>query len=623
MSVQPSPRHEAPSRATPVGRVLTDLHERIRRDPPSGEVASYIPELSLADPETFGIALATVQGDVYEVGDAGVEFTVQSISKAVLYGMALEEAGVEAVAAVVGVEPTGEAFNSIRLDPDRGTPLNPMVNAGAIATTGLIGGGSPDERVARILATFERYTGRPARIDAAVHRSESETGHRNRAIAHLLRNSSTISGDPELVLDVYFRQCSILVTCRDLAVMGATLANRGVNPLTGARAIPEEHVPRVLTVMATCGMYDFAGQWLYDVGLPAKSGVAGGILAVLPGQLGLGTLSPPLDRFGNSDRGIRVCRALSDDFDLHLLDPPRAGGSLYGGGAPVPGASRRRRSREASAALAEAGDRVLVHRPSGDLTFATAAAMVRAVELRVPDGGRLVIDLVDVSRLDVAAATLLSALGDTLAERGAALLVCPGPGDTRLRAEIDRRSAEGDPSAIELWGDAEEALEWCEDRLLAELGVADGEGSVAVEECELCHRMSPEEVRDLAGALERVTFGEGDLRVEDGAPSDHLILLESGRASAVARRPDGSTVRVITIGPGMFMGEMGLIDGGPRSASVVADTPVVAHLLTRAALAGLGDHGRLGTRTVLLLNIAESLSRNLRRATDMLADRAF
>ena len=322
-------------------------------------------------------------------------------------------------------------------------------------------------------------------------------------------------------------------------------------------------------------------------------------------------------------RGIRVCRALSDDLDLHLLDPPRAGGSLYGGGAPVPGASRRRRSRQAMAALAAAGDRVLIHRPAGDLTFATTAAAVRAVESRVPDGGRLVIDLVGVSRLDVAAATLLAALGDTLAERGATLLVCPAPGDTRLPAEVDRRAAEGDPSAIELWSDAEEALEWCEDRLLAELGVADGEGSVALEECELCHRMTPEEVRDLAGALERVTFGEGDVIVEEGAASDHLILLESGRASAVARRADGSTVRVITIGPGMYMGEMGLIDGGPRSASVIADTAVVAHRLSRAALAELGDDGRLGTRTVLLLNIAESLSRNLRRATDMLAHRGF
>ena len=200
--------------------------------------------------------------------------------------------------------------------------------------------------------------------------------------------------------------------------------------------------------------------------------------------------------------------------------------------------------------------------------------------------------------------------------------MCPAPGETGSTP----RSIGGRPTAtraIELWSDAEEALEWCEDRLLAELGVADGEGSVALDACDLCHRMTPERGARPRRRVERVSSARATYIVEEGAASDHLILLESGRASAVARRPDGSTVRVITIGPGMFMGEMGLIDGGPRSASIVADTPVVAHRLSRAALAELGDHGRLGTRTVLLLNIAESLSRNLRRATEMLADSAF
>lgn len=350
MSAQPAADAAPP--ANPVDRLLGDLHARIGREPPTGEVADYIPELSTADPATFGIALATVQGDVHEVGDTAVPFTIQSISKMVLYGMALEDRGREAVAEVVGVEPSGEAFNSIRLHPERSTPLNPMVNAGAIATTGLVRGADPVDRMARILATFERYTGRAAEVDERVYGSESATGHRNRAIAHLLRNFSVIDGDPDDVLDVYFRQCSILVTCRDLAVMGATLANRGVNPITGARALEEQHVPSVLSVMATCGMYDFAGQWLHDIGLPAKSGVAGGILAVLPGQFGVGTLSPPLDAVGNSVRGIRVCRALSEELGLHLLDPPGPGRRHAARPPPPPpraGAVRARRRRPSRA----------------------------------------------------------------------------------------------------------------------------------------------------------------------------------------------------------------------------------------------------------------------------------
>ena len=339
-----------PSRAdaSPVHEFLAALHRRVAHEESGGEVAAYIPELARADPADFGIAITTAEGEIHVVGDTEVPFTIQSISKALLYGMALEDNGPEAVLAKVGVEPTGEAFNSIRLQDGSGNPFNPMVNAGAIATTGLLTGGDTAAKLERILDTFGRYAGRALAVDEAVYRSERDTGHRNRAIAHLLRNFSVIGDDPEGVLDLYFHQCSVLVTCRDLAMMGATLANKGVNPVTGVRAVEERHVASVLSVMATCGMYDFAGEWLFDVGLPAKSGVAGGILAVLPGQLGIGIFSPPLDARGNSVRGIRVCHELSSGFapapvrsapagrqrraqqlvvpDAAVAAPPRAGG---------------------------------------------------------------------------------------------------------------------------------------------------------------------------------------------------------------------------------------------------------------------------------------------------------
>ena len=253
----------------------------------TGAVASYIPELQKADPASFGIVLITVEGHVYQVGDSRQPFTIQSISKAITYGLALEDQGTEAVLSKVDVEPSGEAFNSISLEPETGRPKNPMINAGAIATVGLIEGNTPETKFSRMLNCYEKYLGHPVIIDEDVYRSEKSTGHRNRAIAYLLRNSNIIEKDTDDVLDVYFKQCSLLVTCEDLALIGATLANNGFNPLTGIRALQDRYVPAVLSVMSSCGMYDYSGAWIYEVGMPAKSGVGGGILAVLPGQFGL------------------------------------------------------------------------------------------------------------------------------------------------------------------------------------------------------------------------------------------------------------------------------------------------------------------------------------------------
>jgi len=221
---------------SPIQTYLEELHARYA-PLTDGQVATYSPELARADPAWFGIAIATTDGHLYEVGDTRQAFTIQSISKPITYGIALEDHGVQGVLATVGVEPSGEAFNAISLAPGTGRPLNPMINAGAIATAGLVEGTSSEDRLARLLSVFSAYAGRPLAIDDAVYRSEKATGHRNRAIAHLLRNFDVLSDDPDVALDLYFRQCSILVDCRDLAVMAATLANGGTNPLSGARAV--------------------------------------------------------------------------------------------------------------------------------------------------------------------------------------------------------------------------------------------------------------------------------------------------------------------------------------------------------------------------------------------------
>lgn len=305
--------------ASPFRSYLNDLYETYK-PLTDGAVADYIPELALANPNGFGICVVTADGQVFEVGDCDQLFTIQSISKAFVYGLALEDNGREYVNSKVSVEPTGEAFNAIVLDEKTNRPYNPMVNAGAIATADLIKGKGGTERLKRLLDMFRRYTGREHDINVPVFLSEKATGHRNRAIAYLMLNFGMISERIEETLDLYFQQCSILVNAHDLAMMAATLANGGVNPITGERAIDEHYVQDVISVMLTCGMYDYSGEWAYRVGIPAKSGVGGGITAVVPGKLGIGTFSPPLDAKGNSTRGIKVCEDLARDFGLHLFN---------------------------------------------------------------------------------------------------------------------------------------------------------------------------------------------------------------------------------------------------------------------------------------------------------------
>jgi glutaminase len=315
------------SASAPLRDTLRDLHTRLlpMRD---GKVADYIPELAKADPRKFGISVVTTSGVTVEVGDCTDLFTIQSVSKPFVFGLALEDLGIEAVLSKVGVEPTGEAFNSIVLDETSNRPFNPLVNAGAIATADLVQGADYPERIRRLLDTFGKYCGREVFIDNSVFLSERLTGHRNRAMAHLMRNFNMMSDRFEEALELYFQQCSILVSAHDLAAMGATLANGGVNPVTGQRAISAANVKYILSIMLSCGMYNYAGEWAFRIGVPAKSGVGGGIVAVVPGVLGIGIYSPPLDAKGNSVRGVKACGELAAKFGLHCFESNFAGPSI-------------------------------------------------------------------------------------------------------------------------------------------------------------------------------------------------------------------------------------------------------------------------------------------------------
>jgi glutaminase len=272
--------------------------------------------------DRFGLCLVSVDGDVHGAGDFELPFALHSISKVFTYGLALEDRGRERVLERVGVKPSGDAFNALEFDERNNRPHNPMVNAGALATTDLIKGKDASERLERVVGAQRRYAGNEElTVDDDTYDAELKTADRNRATGYLMRSEGMLDGDVEATLDLYLRQCSVSVTCRDLATMGATLANGCANPITGERTLKRERVRDVLSVMYTCGMYDFAGEWAYEVGVPAKSGVSGGILAVIPGKMGIGVFSPGLDRYANSVRGAKVCADLANRLGVHVFAP--------------------------------------------------------------------------------------------------------------------------------------------------------------------------------------------------------------------------------------------------------------------------------------------------------------
>jgi glutaminase len=322
-----SPNGNLTTHLVRIQEILDSVYEKYR-NVDDGDVATYIPELSKADPKHFGICMATVNGHVFRAGDWDQEFTIQSMCKPFAFQMALEQDGLQKTLKHVGVEPSGDAFNSIELDAKTSRPFNPMINAGAIAISSLIKKIPVDVGVEAFVRRMSDAAGRALRIDDAVLQSETLTGNRNRAIAYLMRNFGIIDEHVNEALHQYFSQCSLLVNCQDMATMAATLANMGTNPFTGKEVFDFQYIRYVLTVMFTCGLYDYAGGWAFEVGLPAKSGVSGGIFGVVNRQLGISVYSPKLDAQGNSVRGMLACRELASHFGLHAFEFTNVGSSF-------------------------------------------------------------------------------------------------------------------------------------------------------------------------------------------------------------------------------------------------------------------------------------------------------
>ena len=595
---------------------MLDFLEQIHRElagVTDGAVATYIPELAKADPNWFGICLVTANGHIYEVGDSRQEFTIQSISKPFVYGLALEDNGREQVLSKVGMEPTGDAFNSISLEPGTGRPRNPMINAGAIATAGLIAGKSGATKLRRLLEMFALYTGREVTLDETVYRSESETGHRNRAIGHMLRNFDILTEDPMPTVELYFQQCSVSVTARDLGIMAATLANQGVNPVTGKQALRGEYVESVLSVMGSCGMYDYAGEWIYKIGMPAKSGVAGGIIAVLPGQLGIGVFSPPLDAHGNSVRGIRVCDALSRHCDLHLLNRPSIGNAalrLKFTGADV--SSNRFRTPEESDVLKQSGAGITVYQLQGNLTFTSTESVVRDVVASAATIRHLILDFKRVLTINESACRLFYELLRKLSGLGKQVVFTQVDRLPLLRRVMKLKLAERYEDLFRPLEDNDLALEWCENRVIAAaLPNRPADQIVKPEQYELFENFTAPEIAQVVALLQRRTYQPDEVILKAGDPGDEMFFLAKGRASVFAQAESGARKRLATFSPSMVFGEIAMLDHAPRTATIIADSEITCDVLNRESFQQLGA-SHPGIKIKLLENLSLCLCRRLR-----------
>lgn len=302
-----------------VGALVKEAYERYRTLD-EGAVADYIPALAKVSRDLFGVCVVGVNGAVHEAGDVMHEFSIQSISKPFVFALVCQSIGSEPAREKLGVNATGLPFNSVMaVELNRSRTMNPMVNAGAIATTSLVPGETAEAKWRFIQEGLSRFAGRPLELDTEIYESEAATNLRNRGIAKLLEGYERMYFDALEATDVYTRQCSLRVNARDLAVMGATLADGGVNPVTGERVVDDSICKKVLAALATSGLYELSGDWLFEIGLPGKSGVGGGMVTVSPGKGGLGTFAPPLDEAGNSVKGQRVAKYLSERLGLNLF----------------------------------------------------------------------------------------------------------------------------------------------------------------------------------------------------------------------------------------------------------------------------------------------------------------
>ena len=568
---------------SPIESYLRTIHREIS-DLRDGKPYSTIPAMANVDPDNFGICLTTVDGYMYEVGDTREEFTIQSISKPFTYGLALADLGMDAVDAKVDVEPSGDSFNEISLAPGSGRPSNAMINAGALTATSLVQSRGGNKRFKRILRTYSEFAGRQLGVNEEIFRSELEHGHRNRALAYLLRSFDIIEDDPTPVIEDYFRQCSVMVNCMDLSVMAATLANSGRNPLTGVEAMDLLAVERVLSVMTTCGMYDDAGSWISTVGMPAKSGVGGGTIAVLPGQVGLAVYSPPLDEHGSSVRGMATSQRMSRDMELHFVRAARAGRSAIRATYDITASpSGIRRADEAMDVLREHGHRAMVIELNGDLLFAGTESMVRELSSLDDDVDYVILDLRRVDEVADVSLRLLGQVRENLAKVDRDLVLIDADGTlAETFKDVDR--------AVPTFDTRTAAVEWCENELIVRYG---GDlilpSEVEVSQCPALSPLTDEDIAALTIRMDDRTYEKGQVIRRVGQTFGGVFFILSGKIVTSVPGPSGERLKLTTLSAGMTFGELALGSDNRQETTVKALEEVHVKVLTAQAIRNIEE----------------------------------
>ncbi|MGB3829363.1 MAG: glutaminase [Ornithinimicrobium sp.] len=580
-----------------------------------GQVAEYAEALADLDPDQFGIAVTTLDGTTYASGDAETLFAIQSISKAFTYGLALADSGFASVDAKIDVEPSGEAFNEISLQAGTGRPANALINAGAIAAASMVSehtpltpsrrsgigrsgtersgtersgtgrsgtGRSGTERsgISRIVSAYSALAGRQLCVDDRVLAIERAEGDRNLALAHLLRSFGIIDGSAEEVADDYFAACAITVSARDLSMMAAVLATGGVHPVTGERLLSAAVVSRVLSVMSTCGMYDDAGEWMVRVGLPAKSGVGGGIIAVVPGQIGIAVYSPRLDHHGNSVRGVLACERLSSEFALHLMRGAQVSYEAVRVMYPITEApSGVRRQPVAQEALVRHGHRALVIEVQGDLTFGATESVLRElvtlpteVEFVVLDVRRI-IDVIDFAR------TGLHHVDAAYAEQDRVIVVVDDA------EQVGTASGAGPRQVFAL---RRQAIEWVEEQLLARYCDAPSHAEqVDAADALVLSGLDAAATAALTTAMTRQRYARGDVVLHQNQEFCGIFVITRGLVDTTVADSEGDQQRLTVLGPGMSFGEFGIIGDGRHAATVTALEDLEVEVLTPPALSAV------------------------------------
>lgn len=563
---------------SPIQRYLEELLAEVSSND-AGTPYPIHPVGGASNPQDFGVCLATVDGYVYSAGVSDERFSIQSISKPFSYALAMTDHGIDAVDEKVDVEPSGDPFNEISLAPTTGRPANAMINAGALAVVSMIKGSGGKTAPRRIMDFYSACAGRRLAGSKAVFDVEMRNSDRNHSLAYLLSSFGIIDDNPTRVLENYLRQCSVQVTCRDLAMMAATLANGGTNPRTGESALEIDQVERVLSVMMTSGMYDDAGSWVSSVGMPAKSGVGGGTLAVLPGQAGLAVFSPPLDAHGSSVRGVEMCRRLSSDMEMHFVRAATNSKSSVRPGvgiAQLP--SRIRRTEEQAQMLERFHERCQITEVTGDLAFAGTESLVRAVSDLDDDVQLVVLDMRQVNEVGSLAVQMLGDLERGLAAAGRKLVLIESRG-----------LLDGTPLAVEsrvpIFLSRGGAVEYCENQLLGAYGTDIGEpGRVQASESPALAPLEESQRTRLVSYMEPRIHADGDIIRRVGQRFGGVHFIVSGQVNTIVTGHQGDRVRLNTLSAGMTFGELALGSDDRQETTEKAVGAVELMVLTPEAI---------------------------------------